>query len=353
MQQLGLLKKMLPGLLPILIFIIADEVWGTEIGLIVAIVIGVLQLVYFGLKEKRIEKFVLIDTLLIIAMGGISIILKNDIFFKLKPVIIEGILAAVLAFSLFSKHNIMLKMSERYMPDMEINEEQNKLMQKSIRNMLIILLLHIALTIYSAFYLSTEAWAFISTGLFYILIFGYFGIEFLIKFLKNKNTEFLPVVNEEGEIIGKASREECHRNPSLIYPIIRLHLFNKENQLLLQRRSIKSDIEPGKWDAAVAGHIKFDEKIEDAVKRETKEELNINITEFQLLHKRLFKAKTSTALMFVFIGLQNEFPSANLQEVEEVRFFTTQQIHKLIKESKASIGLEQEINELQQIKIQN
>ncbi len=352
MQQLGLLKKMLPGLLPILIFIIADEVWGTQVGLIVAIIMGIVQLVYFAIKEKRIEKFVLMDTLLIIAMGGISIILKNDIFFKLKPVIIEGILAAFLAFSLFSKHNIMLKMSERYMPDMEINEEQNKLMQKSIRNMLIILLLHIALTIYSAFYMSTEAWAFISTGLFYILIFGYFGIEFLIKYLKNKNTEFLPIVNEEGEIIGKASREECHRNPSLIYPIIRLHLFNKENQILLQRRSLKSDIEPGKWDAAVAGHIKFDEKIEDAVKRESKEELNIEINEFQLLHKRLFKAKTSTALMFVFIGLQNEFPNANLKEVEEVRFFTIQQIHSLIRDSKASIGLEQEINELQQIKIQ-
>jgi len=240
MQQLDLLKKMLPGLVPILIFIIADEVWGTEIGLIVAVAIGIIQLAYFGLKEKRVEKFVLIDTALIIAMGGISIILKNDIFFKLKPVIIESILAAVLAFSIFSKHNLMLKMSERYMSGIEINEEQNKIMQKSIRNMLVILILHIFLTVYSAIYMSTEAWAFISTGLFYILIFGYFGFEFLIRFIKNKNIEFLPIVNEDGEVIGKASREECHKNPELIYPVIRLHLFNNNNQLLLQRRSSKT-----------------------------------------------------------------------------------------------------------------
>jgi len=352
MQQLNLLKKMLPGLLPILIFIIADEIWGTKIGLIVAVIIGVLQLAYFGLKEKRIEKFVLIDTALIIAMGGISIVLNNDIFFKLKPVIIELILVLVLVFSLFSKHNIMLKMSERYMPDINISEEQNLLMQRSIRNMLIIMIFHVLLTIYSAFYTSTEVWAFVSTGLFYILIFGYFGVEFLVKYISNKNTEFLPVVNEEGEIIGKASREECHRNPKLIYPIIRLHLFNKENQLLLQRRSKKSNIEPNKWDAAVAGHIKYGEEIDKAVIRETKEELNIEIKEFQLLHKRLFRAETSTALMFIFIGSIEKLPNANLNEVEEVKFYSITEIKKLITEKKASIGLAQEINELQQIRIQ-
>jgi len=353
MQQLGLLKKMLPGLFPILIFIIADEIWGTKIGLIVAVIIGILQLIYFAVKEKRVEKFVLADTALIIAMGGISIILENDVFFKLKPVIIEVIMASVLAFSAYSKHNIMLKMSERYMKGIDINEEQNRMMQKSIKNMLYLIIIHIIISIYSVFYMSTEAWAFISTGLFYILIFGYFGFEFLMKYLKNRNAEILPIVNENGDIIGKASREECHRNPDLIYPVIRLHLFNSENKILLQKRSLKSDIEAGKWDATVAGHIKYGEKIEDAVKRECTEELNHKIDEFQLLNKRIFKAPTSTALMFIFIGLIDKLPKANPKEVEEVGFFTIPEIRKMIKDNIVSIGLVQEIDDLQKIRIQN
>ena len=352
MHQLGLLKKMLPGLFPILIFIIADEIWGTKIGLIVAVIIGIIQLIYFAVKEKRVEKFVLADTALIIAMGGISIILENDVFFKLKPVIIEVIMASVLAFSAYSKHNIMLKMSERYMKGIDINEEQNKMMQKSIKNMLYLIIIHIIISLYSVFYMSTEAWAFISTGLFYILIFGYFGFEFLMKYLKNRNTEILPIVNENGDIIGKASREECHRNPDLIYPVLRLHLFNNENKILLQRRSLKSDIEAGKWDAAVAGHIQYGEKIEDAVKRECQEELNHNISEFQLLNKRIFKAPTSTALMFIFIGIIDQLPNANPKEVEEVGFFTIPEIRKMIKDNIVSIGLVQEIDELQKIRIQ-
>ncbi len=342
MQQLGVLKKMLPGLLPILIFIIADEIWGTKIGLIIAVIIGIIQLFYFAFKEKRLEKFVLFDTLLIIAMGSISILLDNDVFFKLKPAIIELIMISVLAFSLFSKHNLMLNMSKRYMKGVEINEAQNQMMQKSIRNLLIILAFHLLLTIYASIWMSTEAWAFISTALFYILILGYFGFEFLLRYIKNKNIEYLPIVDQEGKVIGKASREECHRNPKLIYPVVRLHILNSKGEILLQRRNIKSDIEPGKWDAAVAGHVHFGEDIETAVRRECKEELNFDIKGFQLVNKRLFKAKSSTALMFIFASIYNETPRINTQEVEEVAFFKIEEIKPLITNGKASKGLEEE-----------
>ncbi len=352
MQQIGLLKKLLPGLLPILIFIVADEIWGTQVGLVVAVIIGVIQLIYFIIKEKRLEKFVLFDTLLIIAMGGVSIILENDIFFKLKPAIIEVILVTVLAYSYFSKHNILMNMSKRYMKDMEISEAQNQVMRKSLRNMLFILLPHLLLTIYASFWMSTEAWAFISTALLYILLFGYFGLEFLIRYLKNKNTEYLPVVDKDGKLIGKASREECHKNPALIYPVVRLHLFNPKREILLQKRSLKSDIEPGKWDAAVAGHVHFGEEIDQALKRECLEELNYSISEFQLIDKRIFQAESSTALMFVFVGMIDESPKANLKEVEEVSFFRIEELKPLIIKEKTTKGLEQELPILQQIKKQ-
>ncbi|PIX35786.1 MAG: NUDIX hydrolase, partial [Bacteroidetes bacterium CG_4_8_14_3_um_filter_31_14] len=35
----------MPGFLPLFVFIAADEIWGTEIGLIVAIAFGVVQLI--------------------------------------------------------------------------------------------------------------------------------------------------------------------------------------------------------------------------------------------------------------------------------------------------------------------
>jgi len=82
-NQIGLFKKLLPGLLPILVFILVDEFWSTEAGLVVALVFGIGQLCYIFIREKRLDRFVLFDTALLIALGGISIALKDEIFFML------------------------------------------------------------------------------------------------------------------------------------------------------------------------------------------------------------------------------------------------------------------------------
>jgi len=351
MNKLELIKRMLPGLLPILIFIIADEIWGTDVGIYVAVAVGVIQLIIIGIKEKRLEKFVLIDTGLIVAMGGISVLLHDDIFFKLKPAIIEIILAAVLGVSAFSGKNLLLKMSERYMKDMEIQDAQLQQMKQQLRALFYLVVIHIVLVVYSAYQMSSEAWAFISTGLFYILLGLYFGFVFLRQYFSNKKTEWLPVVDEEGNVVGKASREECHRNPKLIYPVIRMHLINSSGQILLQRRSLKSDIEAGKWDAAVAGHIHFGEDIQQAVLRESQEEINFKPEFLDLLEKRIFRAPTSTALMFIFITQTDKNITANKKEVEEIRFFTFEQMLELQKQAVISEGLAQELDILRGILI--
>lgn len=63
-------------------------------------------------------------------------------------------------------------------------------------------------------------------------------------------TEWFPLVNEEGETIGKATRKECHSGSKLLHPVIHLHIFNKDGDLYLQKRSMNKDIQPGKWDTA-------------------------------------------------------------------------------------------------------
>lgn len=182
MDKLSLFKKLLPGLLPILIFIIADEIWGTKIGLIVAIVFGIAELIYILITEKKLDKFVLFDTALIVFLGAISIYLDNDIFFKLKPAFIGLIFVTILGISSFSKLNIMTLMSKRYMKDVEFKEQQIRQMNKTVKLFFYIFTAHTALVFYSAFYMSTEAWAFISGVLFYII----FGIIFLIQLVQNK-----------------------------------------------------------------------------------------------------------------------------------------------------------------------
>ncbi|MBN1797434.1 MAG: hypothetical protein JW822_02585 [Spirochaetales bacterium] len=56
--------------------------------------------------------------------------------------------------------------------------------------------------------------------------------------------EYLPLINSQGEIIGKATRSQCHGNPDLIHPVVHLLILNSEHNLFLQKRSPAKDLFP-------------------------------------------------------------------------------------------------------------
>jgi isopentenyldiphosphate isomerase len=326
-----LLLKMLPGLLPLFVFIAADEIWGTVVGLWVAIIIGITELLFIFIKEKRFDKFILFDTLLLVGLGGVSLLFDNDVFFKLKPAVIGVIICALLGVSAFTPHNFVFSMSKRYMKDIQLSDNQYHQFNRSLKVMFFIFLIHTLLVFYSVWFMSKEAWAFISGGLFYILMGIYFLIEFVAKFIKNKkisNEEWLPIVDDNGQVKGKAPRSVCHNDKSLMHPVVHLHVFNKKGELFLQKRPDNKHIQPGKWDTAVGGHVSFGETIEDALLRETKEEIGISNFTPLLIAKYRWESDIETELIFCFktIYTENIIPDKN--ELNGGKFWKIKDIKK-------------------------
>ncbi len=307
MKPVQLLKTLLPGLLPLFIFILADEIWGTKIGLYVAVGFGVVQILVIYLKEKRLDKFVLFDTLLIVVMGLVSIVLENDIFFKLKQGIIGIILVLILGISAYSPKNIMLMMSQRYLNGINISGEHQKYMTRSIKILFWLFLIHTCLVFYSAFFMTKEAWGFISGVLFY-MIFGAFFLVELIKnlIIRNKlgkvNDEYLAHVDEEGNIIGRIGRVQAHNGSKQLHPVIHVHIFNNELKILLQKRSLNKKVQPGKWDTAVGGHVSYREPIEKAIEREAFEELGLKDLKYSFLTKYIWESEIEKEMVFVFVA---------------------------------------------------
>jgi len=333
MKISDILKTLLPGILPLLVFILADEIWGTEIGLYVAVGFGIIEMAVVLIKEKRFDKFIFFDTLLIVIMGVISIILENDIFFKLKPGIIGLILVAILGVSAFSPKNIMLKMSERYLKGMQINAEQQKAMLRSIRILFWIFTGHTILVFYSAFFMSKEAWAFISGVLFYLVFGLFFAYEFVRNFMNRKKKpleEILAEVDVNGKIIGHLTRTQAHNGSKKLHPVIHVHIINSDDQVLLQKRSVTKKIQPGKWDTAVGGHIAYGEALEKAMERETKEELGLKNLKYNFVTKYVWNSEIESELAFVFFAKHNHFNFIPNDEVDEVKFWTKDEIGKNI-----------------------
>lgn len=332
-KQLNLFKKLLPGLLPIFVFILVDEFWSTEAGLIVAVIFGIGQLGYVYFRERRLDKFVLFDTALLVALGGVSIALDNDLFFKLKPAFIYLIFSAILGYSAFSSKNLMLIYTKRYMGDMQVPEGAEKAMQSTMRILFWMMSGYTLLIIYSAYFMSKEAWAFISGGLLYILFGLFFAWQFFSAKIKskpstNQNEDWVPLVDEQGTIIGKATRKEAHSGPGKLHPVVHLQIFNSKGDIYLQKRSLNKDLQPGKWDSAVGGHVDPGETIEQALLRETAEELNITGIQPVPLARYKWESDAESELVFSFSALYNANPVFNKKEVDDGRFWSVEEIRK-------------------------
>jgi isopentenyldiphosphate isomerase/intracellular septation protein A len=330
MNKYQLLKKLLPGLFPLIIFIIVDEFYGTSAGLMVAVSFGITQLIFTYFKNRVFDKFTLFDTLLIVILGSVSYILDNDIFFKLKPALVGAILCILLGISAFSKLNIFALMSKRYFEGINFNDEQIKQFNRSIKVLFFIFSFHTLLVLYSAFFMSKEAWAFISTVLFYLLFGIYFLYELVktkIKNLKYRKEEWLPLVDEKGKIVGNAPRSLVHKNKDLLHPVVHLHVINKNQELYLQKRLSTKLVQPGKWDTAVGGHVGLNETIEITLKREAEEEVGIRDFKAIALCHYIWKTEIESELVFLLYTKYDGKLKFNPNEIEEGRFWKRSELN--------------------------
>ncbi len=353
MNQVQLLKRLLPGFIPLFIFIAADEIWGTKVGLIVAVATGLAELAIIGFREKRFDRFTLFDTLLIVILGLISILLENDIFFKLKPGIIELILLSMLGISGFSSVNLIGIMGQKYLKEIQISDVQLNLMKKNFRILFIVFLFHTVLVFYSAFYLSDKAWAFISGVLFYLLFGGVILFQVIRKrFLAGKSghEEWLPMVDESGKITGQAPRSVFHSGTKMLHPVVHMHVIHPEGKLLLQKRSLDKLIQPGKWDTSVGGHIGIGETLDEALKRETSEEIGIKEFSAAFVKSYRWETEVEAELVYLFVCIDQVHGPFQSNEADELKFWSKREMEKNTGTGIFTESLEHEYLLLKQLK---
>lgn len=142
---------------------------------------------------------------------------------------------------------------------------------------------------------------------------------------KDNEQELFPVVDEQGNIIDAASRAECHSGSKLLHSVVHLHLFDEAGRLYLQRRPDWKDIQPGKWDTAVGGHVDLGENIHQALRREAREELGLTDFEPELLRQYVFESDVERELVNAFKTVSNQEPRPS-DELDGGRFWSKEEI---------------------------
>ena len=94
-QKSSIIFNLLYSIVPLIGFWWIEDQYGLVAGIIAAIVLALLEVVWTLIKEKRLEPFSTWSAVLIVLMGVISWKLNNDVFIKLKPAILESIFAGL------------------------------------------------------------------------------------------------------------------------------------------------------------------------------------------------------------------------------------------------------------------
>lgn len=142
--------------------------------------------------------------------------------------------------------------------------------------------------------------------------------------------EWFDILDEFGNRIGSATREECHGNPALLHATVHVLVFDKQGHLWMQKRSMAKDIQPGKWDTSVGGHIAAGEPVEDAVVREMREEIGITPAGHRLHRCYTYIMRNEIESEYVttysYILEDNEKIVFQADEIDEGRFFSPEEI---------------------------
>ena len=130
-------------------------------------------------------------------------------------------------------------------------------------------------------------------------------------------------------IRGEAIPEGCY------HLVIHLSIFNTKGQLLSQKRTADRQSFPGMWDVSVGGSALAGETSQQAVSRELREELGLNIDftgvdpAFSQRDEQLF----DDHYVLITDGISLDMLTLDPVEVQEVAWYNEPQIRKMVKKN--------------------
>ncbi len=137
--------------------------------------------------------------------------------------------------------------------------------------------------------------------------------------------ELIDIVDENNELTGQVEERWTAYEKGLWRRTVSCWIMNEKGEVLLQKRTANKRRNPNKW-AKTGGQVDSGENAEDAIFREVKEELGIEIPKEQIKIIEIRKSDDKNkrfAYNFIFVvNYKKEEYILQKEEVSEVKYFT-------------------------------
>jgi isopentenyl-diphosphate Delta-isomerase len=152
--------------------------------------------------------------------------------------------------------------------------------------------------------------------------------------------EMVDVLDEHGNKTGEVLALTKVHKLGLWHSTVFVWIINPRKEILLQLRSPKMQLNPGVWDASVAGHIAANEDPKSAGAREVKEEigLEVNESELEFIDKYLFEYQVNKThkhreLLIIYL-LRADFNTKDLkiqnEELADIKWVRANELEKIL-----------------------
>lgn len=152
--------------------------------------------------------------------------------------------------------------------------------------------------------------------------------------------ELLDIVDKDNNLTGEIVDREIVHETGLFHREVAVIIINENNEVLLEKRAPSKKQSSNKW-VLCAGHIEAGDKPENAIIREIKEEIGLDLQikdlEFLKICKRCRKFNCNqynNAYMYVYMYKTKRKLSEYIiqkEEVSEVKYFDLIELEKQIK----------------------
>jgi isopentenyldiphosphate isomerase len=152
--------------------------------------------------------------------------------------------------------------------------------------------------------------------------------------------EYLDVVNEQDEVIGKKLRSEVYAEHLSNFRAVNAFIINSKGELWIPRRTADKRIFPLCLDMSMGGHVSSGETYDQTFRREMQEELNINIDDinYRLLGHLTPRHDGTSAFQNVYEIKMDTTPNYNRADFIEDFWLTPAAFFKRIEQGDKTKG---------------